>query len=65
VRTAPIHFARRVDEGDDRGNSRRPGPGCCASPRVEIEAAQRATLTRELDADGFGIPNAAELAEAA
>jgi len=34
-------------------------------PLVELEAAQRTTLIRELDADGFGIPNAAELAESA
>jgi len=32
-------------------------------PLVELSPAERAQLMRELDADGFGIPNAAELAE--
>ena len=32
-------------------------------PLVELSAAQRAQLVSELDADGFGIPNAAELAD--
>ena len=34
-------------------------------PLVELDAAQRATLMRELDADGFEIPNAADLADRA
>jgi 4-hydroxy-tetrahydrodipicolinate synthase len=32
-------------------------------PLVELNDAQRAQLIRELDADGFGIPNATELAD--
>ncbi|MGB8570701.1 MAG: dihydrodipicolinate synthase family protein [Pseudolabrys sp.] len=32
-------------------------------PLVELNDAQRAQLIRELDADGFGIPNASELAD--
>ena len=32
-------------------------------PLVELNDDQRAQLLRELDADGFGIPNAAELAD--
>ena len=34
-------------------------------PLVELDDAQRAQLIRQLDADGFGIPNAAELADRA
>jgi len=34
-------------------------------PLVELDAAQRATLMRELEADGFTIPDAAELADRA
>ena len=33
-------------------------------PLVELDEAQRAQLIRELDADGFDIPNAVELADA-
>jgi 4-hydroxy-tetrahydrodipicolinate synthase len=32
-------------------------------PLVELDEAQRAQLIRELDADGFEIPNAVELAD--
>jgi len=32
-------------------------------PLVELNDAQCAQLMHELDADGFGIPNAAELAD--
>jgi hypothetical protein len=32
-------------------------------PLIELNDAQRGQLIRELDADGFGIPNAAELAD--
>ena len=45
-----------VKSGDKVWGSVRP-------PLVELNDTQRAQLIRELDADGFSIPNAAELVD--